>query len=103
MIYSYRIAHTPPAGAAALGGIPGALSGDDVLQAYLTFRVTLKRVVRSMPRAKARLRAAKPTCDGLYIRLDTHLDQASVHHLVSSFLTDTNEARHGLHLTATPL
>lgn len=103
MIYSYRIVHTPPAGAQGLGGLDGVPSGDDVLQAYRAFRVNLKRVVRSMPRAQARLRAAKPTCDGLYIRLDTHLDPVSVHHMLSSFLTDTNEARQGLRLTATPV
>lgn len=103
MIYSYRIAHTPSADTAALAGLSAEPSGDDVLQAYCAFRGALKHVVRSMPRAKARLRAAKPTCDGLYIRLDTHLDKASVHQLVSSFLMHTNEARQGLHLTATPL
>lgn len=95
-----RIVHAPPAG---LGRLLGGPSGDDVLQAYRALRGTLKHAVRSLPRAKARLRAAKPTCDGLYIRLDTHLDQLSVHQLVSSYLMDTNEARHGLHLTATPL
>ena len=103
MIYRYRIVHTPPAGAAGLDAPAQAPNGDDVLHAYRAFRGTLKRVVRSMPRAQARLRAAKPTCEGLYIRLDTHLDQERVYHLVSSFLTDTNEARQGLHLTATPL